>query len=163
VDPDSGEVLMRVAVDGRELPGAHDELQRLGRRHTLHERPATAVVDYKVKKKLLSALDADDALQAGLYLAIRELEGDPADEFAFAVLRRPDRRGAMAAQALATTRDERRRRGVLARFAVMAQTIVALYERLGPERPWPMADPSGWRCSARWCAHFADCPGGRGL
>ena len=39
----------------------------------------------------------------------------------------------------------------------------ALYERFGPDEPWGFADPSGWKCSPRYCGHHARCPGGGGL
>jgi len=53
---------------------------------------------------------------------------------------------------------------VLGRVAVvMAQTICALYDALGPESPWPMSEPGNWKCSQRWCHVWADCPGGAGL
>ena len=38
-----------------------------------------------------------------------------------------------------------------------------LYERYGPDEPWGFADPSGWKCSPRYCAHHHRCPGGGGL
>jgi hypothetical protein len=163
LDPQHGELLGRVAVDGNEIPGALEELEKLRREYVLHERPMRAVNDYKVKKKLISAPESDDDIQATLYLALREVEGIPADDFTFAVPRKPNTKGEWATRLLQTVRDARRRRGVLARFAVMARTIVALYEQLGPEGPWPLADPSNWRCSRKICPHFAACPGGAGL
>ncbi len=54
-------------------------------------------------------------------------------------------------------------RATLARVALAASEIVATYERLGPDRPWGFADPTSWKCSARYCGHWAACPGGVGL
>ena len=39
----------------------------------------------------------------------------------------------------------------------------AFNERYGPDQPWGFADPTSWKCSPRYCAHWASCPGGRGL
>ena len=54
-------------------------------------------------------------------------------------------------------------RTTLARLAQAASQIAALYERYGPEEPWGFADPSGWKCSHRYCGRWARCPGGGGL
>ena len=53
-------------------------------------------------------------------------------------------------------------RGVLARIAVVASQIAACHERYGPDQPWGFADPTSWKCSPRYCAHWAS-PGRRGL
>ena len=54
-------------------------------------------------------------------------------------------------------------RAILARIAQAASQIAALYDRYGPDEPWGFADPSGWKCSPRYCSHFGRCPGGGGL
>src|SRR5204863_397469 len=51
----------------------------------------------------------------------------------------------------------------LVRIAQVASQIAALYERYGPDEPWGFADPSGWKCSPRYCGHYGRCPGGGGL
>ncbi len=51
----------------------------------------------------------------------------------------------------------------LARTAQAASQITALYDRFGPDRPWGFADPSAWKCSARFCDAWGRCPGGGGL
>ena len=30
----------------------------------------------------------------------------------------------------------------------------ALYERYGPDEPWGFADPTGWKCTERYCQHW---------
>ena len=64
---------------------------------------------------------------------------------------------------MTTRRTTGQLRGLLARIAQAASLICALHERYGPERPWGFADPSGWKCSPRYCSHHARCPGGAGL
>ena len=128
------------------------------------EHPLPAVVDYKVKSTPLTRAKADNDPQAGLYLAGRWLQGDPASEFCFAQIAKPGpRRKQMSASLVATTRTHGQLRGVLARIAQAASQIVACYERFGPDRPWGFADPAGWKCSQRYCSHHARCPGGAGV
>jgi hypothetical protein len=127
-------------------------------------RPVPTVVDYKVKSTPLTAAKADHDPQAGLYLAGRWLEGDPAREFCFAQIAKPGpRRKQISASLVTTSRTQGQLRGLLARIAQAASLICALHERYGPERPWGFADPSGWKCSPRYCSHHARCPGGAGL
>jgi hypothetical protein len=128
------------------------------------EETVPAVVDYKVKNTPLTAAKADHDPQAGLYLAGRWLEGDPAREFCFAQIAKPGRRRKQISASLVTTRRSTGQlRGMLARIAQAASQICALHERYGPDRPWGFADPSGWKCSSRYCSHHARCPGGAGL
>ena len=47
--------------------------------------------------------------------------------------------------------------------ALTENALRILHERYGPDEPWGFADPSGWKCSPRYCGHFARCPGGGGL
>jgi hypothetical protein len=122
------------------------------------------VVDFKVKGSLVSQDQADRDPQAGLYLAGRWLEEYPAGEFCFAQIAKPGkRRKHMAATLVPTSRTPGQLRGILARIAIAASQITACYERYGPDRPWGFADPTSWRCSPRYCSHWAACPGGRGL
>ena len=123
-----------------------------------------AVVDYKVKATPLTQARADHDAQAGLYLAGRWLEGDPAREFCFAQIAKPGaRRKQIGASLVSTGRSAGQLRGMLARIAQAANQIVACHERFGPERPWGFADPGGWKCSPRYCHHHRRCPGGAGL
>ncbi len=69
----------------------------------------------------------------------------------------------MSTALVATTRTIGQMRATLARIALAASEIVATYERLGPERPWGFADPTSWKCSAKFCSAFGTCPGGAGL
>ena len=126
--------------------------------------PAPTVVDFKVKNSLITQDQADSDPQAGLYLAGRWLEGYPASELCFAQIAKPGkRRKQMAASLVPTSRTAGQLRGVLARVALAASQIAACYQRYGPDQPWGFADPTSWKCSARYCHAWATCPGGRGL
>lgn len=123
-----------------------------------------AVVDYKIKGSPLSQQKADHDPQAGLYLAARWLEGAPARGFSFAQIAKPGKqRKQMSASLITTHRTTGQLHGSLARIALAASQIVTYYERFGPDQPWGFADPSGWKCSPRYCSHWRTCPGGRGL
>jgi hypothetical protein len=126
--------------------------------------PVAAIVDYKVKSTLHSQAKADHDPQAGLYLAGRWLLGEPAEQFCFAQIGKPGtRRKNMSSAFVVTRRSTGQLRATLARIAQAASQIALLYERFGPDEPWGFADPSGWKCSPRYCAHHARCPGGGGL
>ena len=135
---------------------------------TLKEGPSgeqtPVVVDFKVKNSPITKDKADADPQAGLYLAGRWLESYPADELCFAQIAKPGkRRKQMAASLVPTSRTGGQLRGVLARLALAASQIAACYERYGPDQPWGFADPTSWKCSPRYCSHWASCPGGTGL
>lgn len=122
------------------------------------------VVDYKVKGSAISQWKADRDPQAGLYLAGRWLERSPTQELCFAQILKPGRQRKQLGVALTTTsRSVGQMRTSLARIAQAASQITALYERYGPDRSWGFADPTGWRCSARFCPAWRECPGGAGL
>ena len=122
------------------------------------------VVDFKVKGSLITNDQAARDPQASLYLAGRWLEGYAARELVFAQIARPgQRRKQMSASLTGTGRSVGEMRGVLARIALAASQIVACHERYGPDQPWGFADPTSWKCSPRYCHHWASCPGGRGL
>ncbi|HWK28473.1 MAG TPA: PD-(D/E)XK nuclease family protein [Solirubrobacter sp.] len=123
-----------------------------------------AIVDYKVKNTLHSQAKADQDPQAGLYLAGRWLSGQPAEHFCFAQIGKPGkRRKTMNTSLVVTRRTPAQLRATLVRIAQAASQISALYERYGPDEPWGFADPSGWKCSARYCGHYTRCPGGGGI
>src|SRR4051812_28288461 len=123
-----------------------------------------AIVDYKVKNTLHSQAKADHDPQAGLYLAGRWLTGQPAEHFGFAQIGKPGpKRKTMSSSFVVTRRSVGGLRATLVRIAQAASQIAALYARYGPEEPWGFADPSGWKCSPRYCAHHPRCPGGGGL
>jgi hypothetical protein len=126
--------------------------------------PQPTVVDLKVKSTPIGQDKADSDPQAGTYLAGRWLEGYPARELLFAQIAKPGkRRKQMSASLVGTTRSAGQMRGVLARIALAASQIAAAYERYGPDQAWGFADPTGWKCSPRFCHAWASCPGGRGL
>ena len=96
--------------------------------------------------------------------ATHRLEGDPAAEFSFAqIAKTGPRRKEMGASIVTTSRSTGQLRGALARIAQACRQIVAYYERFGPDEPWGFADPTGWKCSARYCDAWGRCPGGAGL
>jgi hypothetical protein len=129
-----------------------------------HGVQVPAVVDYKVKSTPLTEYKAASDFQPSVYLAGRWLEGDPAAHFAFAQIGKPGaRRREMSASIVTTSRSTEQLRGALVRIAQVAAQIVACYERFGPDRPWGFADPTGWKCSPRYCEHWHSCPGGAGL
>jgi len=129
-----------------------------------HGEQVLAVVDYKVKSTPLTEYKASSDFQPSVYLAGRWLEGDPASEFCFAQIAKPGpRRREMSASLVTTHRSSSQLRGALARIAQVASQIVACYERFGPDRAWGFADPTGWKCSRRYCEAWGSCPGGGGL
>jgi hypothetical protein len=129
------------------------------------ENPVEEIVDYKVKGG--SAITQPAAArnpQASLYLAARWLEGRPATRFQFAQTLIPGgQRKTMATSLIPTERTVGELRGTLVRIALAATQIATYYERFGADRPWGFADPASWKCSPRYCEHFAACPGGAGL
>ena len=129
-----------------------------------HVEGVPAVVDYKVKSTPLTEYKAASDFQPSVYLAGRWLEGDPAAEFCFAQIAKPGpRRREMSASLVTTGRSTAQLRGALARIAQVAAQIAGCYERFGPDRPWGFADPTGWKCSPRYCEAWHSCPGGGGL
>jgi hypothetical protein len=123
-----------------------------------------AIVDYKVKNTLHSQTKADHDPQAGLYLAGRWLAGQPAEQFCFVQVGKPGKkRKTMTTSFVVTRRTVPQLRATVVRIAQAASQIAALYERYGPDEPWGFADPSGWKCSPRYCGHYGRCPGGGGL
>jgi hypothetical protein len=138
------------------------DLETRGRTVTGEE--TERVVDYKVKNSTINQTQADRDTQAGLYLTGRWLQSNPAAEFCFAQVAKPGpRRKQMSTALVPTSRTIGQMRATLARVALAASEIVATYARLGPDRPWGFADPTSWKCSHRYCDHFATCPGGAGL
>lgn len=88
----------------------------------------------------------------------------PADEFSSAQIAKPGRQRRQISSVLRTTnRSVGQMRATLARVALAASEITAAYERLGPDRPWGFADPTSWKCSARFCGAWGRGPGGVGL
>ena len=134
------------------------------RGHDAAGEPIDRVIDYKVKGTAIGQPKADRDPQASLYLAGRWLEGQPAEEFAFAQIAKPGRqRKQMSATLITTRRTVGQLRATLARIGLAASQIDAYYRRFGPDRPWGFADPTGWRCSRRFCHFWDGCPGGAGL
>jgi len=138
------------------------DLETRGRDLTGAEIPR--VVDYKVKGSTISQAQADRDPQASLYMAGRWLQANPAAEFLFAQIAKPGpRRKQISATLITTGRTVGQMRATLARIALAASELAATHERLGPDRPWGLADPTHWKCSPRFCPAWSTCPGGRGL
>ena len=134
------------------------------RGHSPAGEPIDQIVDYKVKGSLIGQPTADRDPQASLYLAGRWLEGRPAAQFAFAQIGKPGRQRRQISAALTITRrTPGQLRASLARIALAAAEIDAYYRHFGSDRPWGLADPTSWRCSARFCSAWPTCPGGAGL
>ena len=126
--------------------------------------PLDRVVDYKVKGNPIGQQKADRDPQASLYLAGRWLGDRPAEEFSFAEIARPGRQRRQVSATLTTTRRTAGQlRSTLARIALAASEIDAYYRQFGADRPWGLADPTGWKCSERFCHFWPACPGGAGL
>lgn len=121
------------------------------------EDAAGDVIDLKVKRSHLTQAAADSHPQASLYLLERALTGAPRRRFVFhsvcPTAREPVR-------AVATARSRAQLQAHLVRVASTARAIDALHRHLGQEAPWPLADPASWKCSPRYCPHFAGCQGG---
>jgi len=70
----------------------------------------------------------------------------------------------MSSSLVTTARSTDQLRASLARVAQAASQMAAYHERVGSDQPWGLADPTSWKCSARYCDHFARaCPGGAWL
>jgi hypothetical protein len=121
------------------------------------EDAAGDVIDLKVKRSHVTQHAADRHPQASLYLLERALAGARGRRFVFhsvcPTAREPVR-------AIATARTRAQLQAHLGRIASTARAIDALAGRLGRDTPWPLADPASWKCSPRWCSHFAGCQGG---
>jgi hypothetical protein len=131
------------------------------------ETALSLAADYKVRGAVPSQFEADNDPQASIYLAARELEGQPTDRFVFAVMRKParnSRSGEVTGRLVDTLPSQLRTRRVIARFAQMAREVNAAYAQFGPDQPWEFASPKdAFPCSPRFCGHYARCPGGGGL
>ena len=100
------------------------------RGHDATGEPIDRVIDYKVKGSAIGQPTADRDPQASLYLAGRWLEGQPAEEFAFAQIAKPGRqRKQMSATLITTRRTVGQLRATLARIGLAASQIDAYYRR----------------------------------
>jgi hypothetical protein len=126
-----------------------------------YEREVSGITDYKVSTSARSEHAASSDLQASIYLGERWLAGDPAFDFRFAQILKPKdgRRATMSSSLVATRRAPYDLRTVFMRIAQTANQIWALYNQLGPDRPWGWPNEE-WRC--RFCTYgphgSGDCP-----
>ena len=116
------------------------------------------VIDIKVKKRHVAQADADSDPQPGLYLLERALAGRPARQFLYHSVN-PTAKQATT-KIVPTARTRAQLQVFVARLLATARAIDGLYDEFGPEGTWPLADPTHWCCSPRFCAAWAHCPGG---
>lgn len=123
------------------------------------------ITDYKVKSRFISAGEAAGNVQCGVYVLDRRLRGEPAVPFVFANLVRPGGgRNGFDGRLHLTERTDAQLRGVMIRFAQMANAIVERVEQFGYDQPWKFADPrQSFPCRRRFCGWAASCPGWSGL
>lgn len=134
------------------------------RRSGPDDDPIIRVLDNKVVAEPYSQRKADRHPQPGTYLTGRAQLGDPANDFVFVFLVRPEPDcNVWAVRCIRTERTPQQMNGMLFRYADMARGIAHNYRSYGPEGPWPLGPPTSERCSAERCAAYAACPGGAGL
>jgi hypothetical protein len=118
------------------------------------------VVDVKVKKRHVAQADADSDPQPSLYLLERALAGRPAPRFVYHSVN-PNAKQAKT-KIVPTGRTRGQLQAFVGRVLATARAIDGLYRQFGPAGPWPLADPTHWCCSPRFCAAWSSCPGGAG-
>lgn len=118
------------------------------------------VIDVKVKKRHVAQADADSDPQPGLYLLERALAGRPAARFLYHSVN-PNAKQAKT-KVVPTRRSRAQLEAFVGRVLATARAIDGLYRQFGPGGPWPLADPTHWCCSPRFCAAWTHCPGGAG-
>lgn len=112
-----------------------------------------AVLDLKLSgSNKWSQRTADADLQAGIYLLLRRLCGDPAERFEFH-LARP---GSEEIRVIET----RRNRAQLAHLEGLVALVARQIAGARASGDFGYAAEGAWWCSERWCAHFARCPAG---
>jgi hypothetical protein len=94
-------------------------------------------------------------LQATSYLLMKQLIGQPCELFEFHVARP----GKEEIKVLETSRTKSQLEHLQRRIAMVARQIA----RCAETGDWGYAEEGSWKCSAKWCEHFASCPGGGAL
>ena len=97
---------------------------------------------------------------ARLYLLERALAGRPAARFLYHSVN-PNAKQAKT-KVVPTRRSRAQLEAFVGRVLATARAIDGLHRQFGPEGPWPLADPTHWCCSPRFCAAWTRCPGGAG-
>jgi hypothetical protein len=116
---------------------------------------AALVVDEKLSGSTRWSQRAADAdPQAGLYLLLRALQGEPAERFEFHIAR-PGREEIAVVE---TRRSPAQLAHLEALIALAARRIARAHE----SGDWGYGT-EGWWCSERWCAHWGRCPAGGAL
>ncbi|MQA73761.1 MAG: hypothetical protein GEU88_05350 [Solirubrobacterales bacterium] len=116
---------------------------------------AQEVCDYKLSGSRWSQNCADRDWQVDAYLWLRELAGEPAEEFCFHVARP----GSEEVAVIRTRRSAERLRFFERRLAGIAERIAQAVS----SRVWGYAPEGAWWCSRKWCASWDGCPAGGGV
>lgn len=98
---------------------------------------------------------ADGDLQVTSYLLMKQLLGEPCRNFEFHVAKP----GKEEIKVLETSRTPAQLEHLQRRIAMVARQIARCVET----GDWGYAEEGSWKCSAKWCSHFASCPGGGAL
>lgn len=119
------------------------------------------VGDMKMTTKRMSPADANADIQAGLYLAARRAEGNPADRFDFHSCKRikdkgQNPRSSAEVTLIPTYRTDEQLDQLLARVFYTAGEIAWRLEY----DAWGYAPPGSWWCAPRWCGFWDSCPAG---
>src|SRR4051794_2284582 len=120
-----------------------------------------SIIDVKVKKRHVAQADADSDPQPSLYLLERALAGRPAPRFLYHSVN-PTAKHAKT-KVVVTHRTRAQLQAFVGRILATARAIDGLSRQFGPDGPWPLADPTHWCCSVRFCAAWTTCPGGAGV
>jgi hypothetical protein len=116
------------------------------------------IIDVKVKKRHVAQADADSDPQPSLYLLERALTGRPAARFLYHSVNPHAKQ--TKTKIVPTRRSRAQLQAFVRRILATARAIDGLYRQFGPDGPWPLADPTHWSCSQRYCSAWATCPGG---
>jgi len=116
---------------------------------------ARLVIDNKLSaSNKWSQRTANSDLQAGAYLLLRSLAGEPAERFEF----HRARPGREEIEVIETRRSPAQLAHLEALIALAARRIARAQET----GDWGYGT-EGWWCSERWCEHWHRCPAGGGL
>ena len=118
------------------------------------------VIDIKVKKRHVAQADADSDPQPSLYLLERVLAGRPAARFLYHSVNPGAKQ--VKTKIVPTARTRAQLQVFVARVLATARAIDGLHRQFGAQGPCPLADPTHWCCSPRFCAVWTRCPGGAG-
>lgn len=114
------------------------------------------VIDIKTSSKAKTQADLDKDNQATVYMWAREMEGNPATDFAWHVVKQNLTKPGL--QEVVGTRSAAK----VARFESFVDMTVATIRRYledyGEDSPWPPAPALAWWCSPTACGLWSSCP-----